>query len=221
MTIINLHLISKSLPAFAPLPATMNTLANQIKKQRINSPSKTHFFKLNDTVSVCTFIFLLSSAVFLCFCTRNLSNFADYTDRHYIFLLCNGILAILIMNFHSTDVSSLKEDHLVVAYEIKHQPLILTPTIEQVSVSEEQDEEYDDEIERNGNRVCVTCYHDDVSIVEDGLVVVEDHETGESKEEAETEELNNRCAQFIRQMRERMKLESSSELNNLVLMQKL
>ncbi|MFS7921812.1 hypothetical protein Hanom_Chr03g00241341 [Helianthus anomalus] len=196
----------------------MNTLANQIKKHSINSPSKTHFFKLNDTVSVCIFIFLLSSAVLLCFCTQNLSNFADYTDRHYIFLLCNGILAILIMNFHSTDVSSSKEDHLVVAYEIKHQPLILTPTIEQVSVSEEQDEE----IERNGDRVCVTCYHDDdVSIVEDGLVVVEDHETGESKEEAETEELNNRCAQFIRQMRERMKLESSSELNNLVLMQKL
>ncbi|KAI3755669.1 hypothetical protein L1987_55475 [Smallanthus sonchifolius] len=195
--------------------------ANQIKKQSIKSPPKTPFFKLNHIF----FIFLLSSVVCLCFYTHHLSNFTDYKHRHYIFLFCNGILVFLIFNFHSTNTTSPKENQPVVTYKIKHQPLLLSSNIEQVPAMEEheveiEEENDDDDDVENGNWDGVTCYYNDVSIIQDQetehrVAVVEEHETEESEEIAETEELNNRCSEFIRQMRERMKLESSSDYSRV------
>nr|GEV06770.1 hypothetical protein [Tanacetum cinerariifolium] len=150
-------------------------------------------------ISIFIFIFVFSSFVSLCSYTYHFSIYTDYNDRHYIFLLCNIILAFLIRNFDSTQGSSSKETPSVITYEMN---------IQKVAV----EEEYDD-AERKGTQVCVTDDENVVSVINDEFevqeaeqcVVVEEYETGEL---AETEELNKRCAEFISKMRERMRLES-------------
>ncbi|KAI3702652.1 hypothetical protein L6452_28400 [Arctium lappa] len=95
---------------------------------------------------------------------------------------------------------------------------------EQKTEIEEEEDNDDDGMERNGNRVYVNEDRNAVSIIEDRIEdqmaeqqvgVVEEQETGESKEAAETEELNKRCEEFIRYMRERMKFESSCRYGSL------
>ncbi|KAJ9551586.1 hypothetical protein OSB04_015631 [Centaurea solstitialis] len=213
----------------------MMMMANQIKKHNIKSTPKTHFIKLNNIFSIFIFIFLITFSVSICSYTHNFPNFTDSNDRHYIFILCNGILFFLIMNFNSTHDSSLKQNQPV---EIDHPPVVVSSTMEPVAVVEEEIEE-DDEFEQNVNWVFVNDHCNDVSITEDQIEdcndlsitedriedcndlsiiedrTVEEQETGESKEAEETEELNKRCAEFIRNMRERMKFESSWQYGSL------
>ncbi|KAI3702651.1 hypothetical protein L6452_28399 [Arctium lappa] len=250
----------------------MEIMADQIKKQNIKSTPKTHFFKLNNIFSIFIFIFLISFSISICSYTHHFPNFTDSNDRHYIFVICNGILFFLFMNFDSTHGSSLKQNQHVMTDEIDHRPVLVSSPMEPVAAMDEQKKEIeeegnDDGIERNGNQVYVNEYRNTVSIIEDHRMeeqkieieeeeeeeeeeedndddgmerngnrvyvnedrnavsiiedriedqmaeqqvgVVEEQETGESKDAAETEELNKRCAEFIRNMRERMKLESS------------
>ncbi|KAI3702653.1 hypothetical protein L6452_28401 [Arctium lappa] len=202
----------------------MEIMADQIN---IKSTPKTHFIKLNNIFSIFIFIFLISFSVSICSYTHNFPNFTDSNDRHYIFVICNGILCFLFMNFNSTHGSSLKQNQPVITDEFDHRPVLVSSAMEPVAAMDEQKEENeeedndDDGMERNGNRVYVNEDHNAVSIIEDRIedqmaeeqfVVVEEQETGESKE---AEELNKRCAEFIRNMRERMKFESSCRYGRL------
>lgn len=76
----------------------------------------------------------------------------------------------------------------MITYEIKHQPMLMTSEMEEHE--EETEEKY---VENEAEQL---------------FAAVEEQETGESKESAETEELNKRCAEFIAKMRQRMKFES-------------
>ncbi|KAJ9551585.1 hypothetical protein OSB04_015630 [Centaurea solstitialis] len=222
----------------------MMMMADQIKKHNIKSTPKTHFIKLNNIFSIFIFIFLISFSVSICSYTHHFPNFTDSNDRHYIFLLCNGILFFLIMNFNSTHDSSLNQNQPV---EIDHPPVVVSSAMEPVAAVEEEIEEEmgeqivedDEEFKQNVNRVFVNEGRNDVSIIQDQIEdrkdisiikdqiedcndlsviedrMVEEQETGESEEAAETEELNKRCAEFIRNMKERMKFESSYRYRSL------
>ncbi|KAI3497223.1 hypothetical protein L1887_39677 [Cichorium endivia] len=189
--------------------------------------SKTHFIKLN-IFSIFFFIFIFSIFVSLCSYTHYFSTF----DRHYIFLLCNGILVFLIMNFDSTHVSSPKEIQSVITNEITHPPLLVPLAMEPVVAIKEQEQEQeeeikeeDNEIEQIKNVICVIEDHNAVSIIQDQVeyqkaeiltAAIDEQETEESKEAAETKELNKKCAEFITKMKERMRLESSSRHSRLL-----
>ncbi|KAI3828111.1 hypothetical protein L1987_02208 [Smallanthus sonchifolius] len=135
------------------------------------------------------FIFLFSFTLSLYSYTQNLSIYTAYNDRNFIFLICNGILAFLFINSSSTHVSSPKENQSVSTYEIKRQTLIMSSAMEE---QEEKREEDGDEID-----------HDARSIIE-----YKTDDQYELEDAAETEELNKKCAEFIRKMRERMISES-------------
>lgn len=77
----------------------------------------------------------------------------------------------------------------------------------------------DNEIEQVENEVFVFGDHNSLSVMHDQseyqkaenlIAFIDEQETVESKEAAETKELNKKCAEFITKMRERMRLESSS-----------
>ncbi|KAL8239354.1 hypothetical protein R6Q59_015921 [Mikania micrantha] len=180
---------------------------------RHKTQSKSHFFKLKNIVSIFTFIILFTSTVSLYFYSHNLSIYTDYNDRNFIFLICNGILAFLFIISDSTRVSLPKENQTVGVYEIKHQTLIISSAMEQVPVIEEQEEEIDkhgDEIEK---LVCVPCDHDDVlSIVQDEI-----DDQMEFDDAVDTEEFNKKCEDFIREMKERLKSESTHCQKNLAI----
>ncbi|KAL7583668.1 uncharacterized protein LOC111889754 [Lactuca sativa] len=182
---------------------------------------KTYFIKLNNIFSIFIFIFIFSSFVSLCSYTHHFSSF----DRHYIFLLCNGILVFLIMNFDPNHVSSPKEIQSVVTSEINHPPLLIPSDMEPIAavIKEEEEQQQikneDNEIEQVENEVFVFGDHNSLSVMHDQseyqkaenlIAFIDEQETVESKEAAETKELNKKCAEFITKMRERMRLESSS-----------
>nr|XP_011467298.1 PREDICTED: uncharacterized protein LOC105352304 [Fragaria vesca subsp. vesca] len=138
-------------------------------------------------------------------------------DKNYMFLLCNGLLVCIVKNSGligtSPQGSNLNndEDHVKINGETQEVEVVeLTETnaqmakedqvinveTEQVQVQEDENEEEDD---------CIN-----------GLVNVEDHDEfegegeGEGEEEAgflSTEELNKKCDEFIRRVREGIKLE--------------
>ncbi|KAL6144035.1 hypothetical protein ACLB2K_054730 [Fragaria x ananassa] len=134
-------------------------------------------------------------------------------DKNYMFLLCNGLLVWIVKNSGligtSPQGSNLNndEDHVKINGETQEVEVVeLTETnaqmakedqvinveTEQVQVQEDENEEEDD---------CIN-----------GLVNVEDHDEfeGEGEEEAgflSTEELNKKCDEFIRRVREGIKLE--------------
>ncbi|KAI3703961.1 hypothetical protein L1987_74160 [Smallanthus sonchifolius] len=121
--------------------------------------------------------------------TQNLSIFTYYNDRNFIFLICNGILAFLFINSSSAHVSSPKENHSVSTYEIKHQTLLKS------SAMQEQQEK----MEEDGHEID----HDALLIIE-----YKTDDQDEVEDAAQKEELNRKCAEFIRKMRERMISES-------------
>ncbi|KAI3708181.1 hypothetical protein L2E82_37306 [Cichorium intybus] len=173
----------------------MEEMANSINKQT----PKTQFIRFN-IFSIIIFISIFSFTVSLCSYIHHFSSF----DKHYIFLICNGILVFLIMNFDSTHDSSPKENQSVTTNQINHPPVQISPTIEEQYQEEENEE--DDGSDRNGSWVCVTEDDNVVSVVEDQ---VEDQqaEIHFIVDEQETEELNKRCAEFIRKMKQRIKSE--------------
>ncbi|KAL6140289.1 hypothetical protein ACLB2K_058589 [Fragaria x ananassa] len=128
-----------------------------------------------------------------------------------MFLLCNGLLVCIVKNSGligtSPQGSNLNNDEddvkindetrevgVVELTEIKAQMAkedqVINVETEQVQVQEDENEEEDD---------CIN-----------GLVHVEDHDESEGEEEVgflSTEELNKKCDEFIRRVREGIKLE--------------
>ncbi|CAH1444697.1 unnamed protein product [Lactuca virosa] len=178
----------------------MEEMSNHINKQT----PKTNFIKLNNIVSIFIFIiFFFSSSVCLSSYTHHFSSF----DRHYIFLLCNGILVFLIMNFDSTKSSSPKKNQSVITYETNLPPLLISSAMEEQEQEQEQkqeqeqEQEQEEKIEEDDESIHIGSH---VCVVEDDYVVsaaqyqIEDQkaEIHFVVDEQEIEELNRRCAEF-------------------------
>ncbi|CAI9303938.1 unnamed protein product [Lactuca saligna] len=178
----------------------MEEMSNHINKQT----PKTNFMKLNNMFTIFIFIiFFFSSTVSLSSYTHHFSSF----DRHYIFLLCNGILVFLIMNFGSTNSSSPKQNQSVITNETNFPPLLISSAMEEQEQEQEEKIEEDDENIHIGSHVCVV---EDDYVVSATQYQIEDQkaEIHFVVDEQEIEELNRRCAEFIRKMKKRIKSES-------------
>ncbi|KAL4581440.1 hypothetical protein LXL04_017655 [Taraxacum kok-saghyz] len=175
----------------------MVKMSDNINKQTPN----THFIKLNSIFSIFIFVLIFSSLVSLFSYSHQFLTF----DRHYIFLLCNGILFFLIINF--------KENQSVLSNEINHPQRLAQSAMEPVAAIKKQKQEEineeGNEIEQNGDGLYVIEDHNGVLNVHDEIVyrkadvlysVIYEQGTEESAEaepvaatkEQEQEEINDK-----------------------------
>ncbi|KAH0983948.1 hypothetical protein GBA52_011125 [Prunus armeniaca] len=149
-------------------------------------------------------------------------------DKNYMFLLCNGLLVFIVKNSGligtsppgSTNLNN--DEHAPKNSENRQRVVELAETkapkakeeVVNVEVEEEQERE-DDEIfitveeeEEEDKRVLITQAEEEESC-RNSSIMVEDHDAYEEEgiESLSREELNKKCDDFIRRMKEGIKLE--------------
>lgn len=205
---------------------------DHIKHQRIKTSSKSHFLKkaIQFLLSLSFFSFLLSySSLVLVvlhsfnfyFSTFSMKLHNYGIDRHYIFLLCNGILVFIVKNSGLINNSpSWGTDHNDVGIKNRDSqgPAPEFYKIKPLAAREKAVMEVEEEEGRESGLV-ITEEEVDVEVEEEEerqmgqenwfLVIKEEEE----EEEEETgllsaEELNKKCDDFIKKMREGIKFEA-------------
>ncbi|CAB4274521.1 unnamed protein product [Prunus armeniaca] len=149
-------------------------------------------------------------------------------DKNYMFLLCNGLLVFIVKNSGLIGTSppgstNLNNDELAPKNSENRQRVVeLAETkapkakeeVVNVEVEEEQERE-DDEIfitveeeEEEDKRVLITKAEEEEGC-RNSSIMVEDHDAYEEEgiESLSREELNKKCDDFIRRMKEGIKLE--------------
>lgn len=150
-------------------------------------------------------------------------------DKNYMFLLCNGLLVFIVKNSGligtsppgSTDLNN--DEHAPKNSENRKRVVELAETTapkakeEVVNVEVEQEQEREDdeifitveeEAEEEDKRVLITQDEEEEGC-RNSLIMVEDHDAYEEEgiESLSREELNKKCDDFIRRMKEGIKLE--------------
>ncbi|CAL5184016.1 unnamed protein product [Lathyrus oleraceus] len=142
--------------------------------------------------------------------------FTHTLERKYMFLICNGILAFLAKNLFiitTTTTSSDSESLSIVSFE----------SLEEVGDVMADEEYYEEKVEEHEEG---TLYIQNEGIDEEGgteseidvNVLAQDDDDGEettlttNEELVNTEELNRKFEEFIRRMKEEMKIEAQRHL---------
>ncbi|KAI8552183.1 hypothetical protein RHMOL_Rhmol06G0246100 [Rhododendron molle] len=148
-------------------------------------------------LSISAFSILLSLSPFFplfssCIAAFSSRIFTYTTDRNYIFLFCNGLLAFLIKNSSAVDAD---QDHR------KSAP-------EKTELVREEVVEFKEEKGKENNALTSQDENEEEEVEE----FIVDEEEEEEEEEGEglmsAEELNKKCEEFIRKMREGIKIEA-------------
>ncbi|CAI8590529.1 unnamed protein product [Vicia faba] len=144
--------------------------------------------------------------------------FTHTLERKYMFLICNGILAFLAKNmFIITTTSSDFESLPIVSFE----------SLEEVGDVVADEEYYEEKVEEIEEHKEGTLYIQNEGIEEEGtesedvanmLAQDDNDDEGEetilttNEELVDTEELNKKFEEFIRKMKEEMKIEAQTHL---------
>ncbi|KAF5728839.1 hypothetical protein HS088_TW21G00993 [Tripterygium wilfordii] len=210
---------------------------DQNKENKLQTPDKHSdnlFIKktLHLLISVCViFCFLLCNSSGLSLFAYSFSFFTHSLDRKYMFLICNGILAFLAksstsssVSFYSTPPLSEIEAATLDDEEVSA-PSIDEPLKNAAFAAEEEERATESELlnEREGERIDLATKHDEVDKEEGSSLYLErqeqqDDEEGEEREVAtgtedlKTEELNRKIEEFIRKMKEEIRIEAQRQL---------
>ncbi|KAI3525360.1 hypothetical protein L1887_04093 [Cichorium endivia] len=132
----------------------------------------------------------------------NLPNFLDITDKHLVFLFCNGILYFLLLE------ERLRQNQAVtrVCIDIDHQPQP-TVTLNEVKQIEHlssfvEEKTQVKQIERDVIVSSVDVHEDNIEVSEAASSTAQEEERDDQMEEAN--ELYDRCEAFIKKMRQSM-----------------
>ncbi|KAI8552182.1 hypothetical protein RHMOL_Rhmol06G0246000 [Rhododendron molle] len=172
-------------------------------------------------LSLFAFSFLFSLSPFFPLFTNCIATFSSKilgytTDRNYVFLFCNGILAFLVKKYSSTDHS----DQDLVAKIFDYQ--ISGPEVAEKRelVGEEEAVEFKEDKAKE-NDLVLTSQDESTSeeTEEEEFIFSEEEEEEEEEEEGmglmsaeEVEELNKKFEEFIRKVREGIKIEAQNRL---------
>ncbi|XP_058218213.1 uncharacterized protein LOC131329152 [Rhododendron vialii] len=145
-------------------------------------------------LSISAFSILLSLSPFFplfssCIAAFSSRIFTYTTDRNYIFLFCNGLLAFLIKNSSAVDAD---QDHRKSAHE-------------KTELVREEVVEFKEEKGKENNTL--TSQDENEEEVEE---FIDEEEEEEGEELMSAEELNKKCEEFIRKMREGIKIEAQN-----------
>ncbi|CAK7323304.1 unnamed protein product [Dovyalis caffra] len=164
--------------------------------------------------------------------TGGFSVFSHCLERKYMFLICNGILAILAKSSVSSSSTSASDDQSNLEDEGQLSSTVpnLSPTkAEPTHVDQEvpavasleplQDKEMqaaaaeEEEKEATSSQDMMIAEEEEFREEKGGSLVKQEEEEGEGDEElASTEELNRRIEEFIRKMKEEIRIEAQQPL---------
>ncbi|KAL9335900.1 hypothetical protein Peur_070388 [Populus x canadensis] len=153
---------------------------------------------------------------------------SHYLERKYMFLICNGILAILAKSSVSSSkipasddqsnlgderqlssaptLSSAKAEATVDDQEVQ---VASVEPLEDIVLATEEEEEEEEEEETTSSQALIT--EEEEYIEEKRECLVKQEEEG-NEELASTEELNRRIEEFIRKMKEEIRIEAQQQL---------
>ncbi|XP_042029742.1 uncharacterized protein LOC121776614 [Salvia splendens] len=140
----------------------------------------------------------LSSYYNIQFSTLIFSLFAHAMDRKYVFLICNGIVAFLVKSLSFTSSSGVSQT---------------PPTLVQEKVEYGVGEEEETDTREECSYGALSEEEEDED--EDNGGVDEDDKGGEGasrEEEVSTEELNHKFEEFIKKMKEEIRIEAEQPL---------
>ncbi|KAF5746169.1 hypothetical protein HS088_TW06G00335 [Tripterygium wilfordii] len=178
-----------------------------VKQQRITQ-SSTLKLATKSLLAVSFFSILLPVSLHYSnfqFFTRTIQLFSCNNDKNYMFLLCNGILVLIVKNAGLMDAKKNREDRselqemkaASVAYEAKG------------GVQEEQHVEEKSLIIVEESKCARSMMIEEEIKEQRNEIVVIDHEDDEDGFGSLTaEELNKKCDEFIRKMKEEIKFEA-------------
>ncbi|CAN6707962.1 unnamed protein product [Malus baccata var. baccata] len=211
---------------------------------KISSIQSANLFSFNQShkvikffLSVSLFSVLLSYSSLIPFSlhsfnsfTSSVKNFSYTFDKKYVFLLCNGLLVIIVKNSGLVGTSPRErsnlnnKEHVPKSIESGRKAAELAETKvteapqakEEVgNVEMEQTKVREHEIltsEEEEKRVLITVEDED-ECCRNNFVLVDDHDLYEEEgiEVLSAEELNKKCDDFIRRMKEGIKLEAQQQ----------
>ncbi|KAI8007577.1 hypothetical protein LOK49_LG07G02758 [Camellia lanceoleosa] len=197
---------------------------NQIKQhniQTLDQLTQFHFSKklIQILLSISAFSFLFSCSPLFPLFTNHITSFSmqilSYTtQKNFIFLFCNGILVFLIRNSglpHTSQTNhnvpelgekiALAREEVVEIKEEKIENSVTEGGGNENEVLNDEDDKFVVVEEEEGEGV-------DESEDDDEFVVIGEEEGGEGMGLLSAEELNKKCDEFIRKMREEIKIEA-------------
>ncbi|KAF7140478.1 hypothetical protein RHSIM_Rhsim06G0176100 [Rhododendron simsii] len=152
-------------------------------------------------LSISAFSILLSLSLFFplfssCIAAFSSRIFTYTTDRNYIFLFCNGLLAFLIKNSSAVNTDQDHRKSVPEKTELGREEVL-------VEFKEEKGKE-------NNTLTSHDESEEEEEDVEEFIVEEEEEEEEEGEGLMSAEELNKKCEEFIRKMREGIKIEAQN-----------
>ncbi|CAJ2658207.1 unnamed protein product [Trifolium pratense] len=207
---------------------------DQIKKRLSNKQFMKKTLKFVFSISAFSFFLCYYSSSFFIypqtfnayFCTCLFAFFTHTLERKYMFLICNGILAFLAKNllFIPTTSSEAHFDQLHASDDMIVAPFASYQSLEEVSLIDEdqEDEYYEEKVLEDEEHKEYTLNETCIEKEKEVNVLAQDDDDNEeveagtaltrNEELVNTEELNRKFEEFIRKMKEEMRIEAQTHL---------
>ncbi|KAF9664380.1 hypothetical protein SADUNF_Sadunf16G0012600 [Salix dunnii] len=149
-------------------------------------------------------IFYINTGVF--------SFFSHYLERKYMFLICNGILAILAKSSVSSSEPTLYSAKAEATVDDQEVHVASVEPLKDIVLATEEEEE-----ETASSQALISEEEEYMEDNTECMVKQEEEEEEEEEEEGNeeltsTEELNRRFEEFIRKMKEEIRIEAQQQL---------